>query len=38
MAGDQNPQQRVMPTLLMTDYARSKLASISSGSAQTMQR
>jgi catechol 2,3-dioxygenase-like lactoylglutathione lyase family enzyme len=24
MAGDQNPQQRVMPTLRMTDYARSK--------------
>jgi len=25
MACDQNPQQRVMPTLRMTDYARSKL-------------
>jgi catechol 2,3-dioxygenase-like lactoylglutathione lyase family enzyme len=24
MAGDQNPPQRVMPTLRMTDYARSK--------------
>jgi catechol 2,3-dioxygenase-like lactoylglutathione lyase family enzyme len=24
MAGDQNPQQRVMPTLRITDYARSK--------------
>jgi catechol 2,3-dioxygenase-like lactoylglutathione lyase family enzyme len=24
MAGDQNPQQRVMPTLRMTDYASSK--------------
>jgi catechol 2,3-dioxygenase-like lactoylglutathione lyase family enzyme len=24
MAGEQNPQQRVMPTLRMTDYARSR--------------
>lgn len=24
MAGDRNPQQRVMPTLRMSDYARSK--------------
>ena len=24
MPGNQNPQQRVMPTLRMTDYARSK--------------
>lgn len=24
MAGDQNPQQRVMPTLRITDYARSR--------------
>jgi catechol 2,3-dioxygenase-like lactoylglutathione lyase family enzyme len=25
MVADQNPQQRVMPTLRMTDYARSRL-------------
>jgi hypothetical protein len=24
MAGDQNPQQRVMPTLRIADYARNK--------------